>query len=304
MGSGTASPRYTARDPSVATATTTCAPGPPSRFRPTLPRFISHRVSTSSASSSASAVINPLWSRRSTCRRGKGALLRREGLYSSLVSEWRRQRDRGGMQALAPAACLLVPAPGRPRVDPLPRESATRRRARQGTQGDPRPGGTLRALRGARASERGARERVEQLMDEAINSPPPAGHQGGLCRGGQGQSHPLPPPPEPAFRLLPSSVRIVLTCALSEAERQDVLEVLHSERELPPNGRKHRAIWGSEIDPSRPGSAVSQGRLQCADGHRDGHPRSHGLIASVRGWRLSPAVDLNPVRTSAITLRP
>ena len=31
----------------------------------------------------------------------KGALLRREGLYTSLISEWRKQRDRGVLQALA-----------------------------------------------------------------------------------------------------------------------------------------------------------------------------------------------------------
>jgi transposase-like protein len=29
-----------------------------------------------------------------------GALLRREGLYSSLLTEWRRQRERGALQAL------------------------------------------------------------------------------------------------------------------------------------------------------------------------------------------------------------
>ena len=28
-------------------------------------------------------------------KQGKGALLRREGLYSSLISEWRKQRDKG-----------------------------------------------------------------------------------------------------------------------------------------------------------------------------------------------------------------
>ncbi len=28
-------------------------------------------------------------------RDGKGALLRRDGLYTSLISEWRKQRDRG-----------------------------------------------------------------------------------------------------------------------------------------------------------------------------------------------------------------
>jgi hypothetical protein len=40
-------------------------------------------------------------------RDGKGALLRREGLYTSLISEWRKQRDQGALQALAAA-------PGRP----------------------------------------------------------------------------------------------------------------------------------------------------------------------------------------------
>ena len=37
------------------------------------------------------------------CSRGEqGALLRREGLYSSLLNEWRRQRERGEIAALAP----------------------------------------------------------------------------------------------------------------------------------------------------------------------------------------------------------
>ena len=33
---------------------------------------------------------------------GVGALLRREGLYSSLLATWRRERDVGVLQALAP----------------------------------------------------------------------------------------------------------------------------------------------------------------------------------------------------------
>src|SRR5919109_1147559 len=33
-------------------------------------------------------------------KQGKGALLRREGLYTSLISEWRKQRDKGALQAL------------------------------------------------------------------------------------------------------------------------------------------------------------------------------------------------------------
>src|SRR6266568_6892282 len=34
-------------------------------------------------------------------RAGKGALLRREGLYTSLLAEWRKQRDRGALAALS-----------------------------------------------------------------------------------------------------------------------------------------------------------------------------------------------------------
>ena len=34
---------------------------------------------------------------------GIGAILRREGLYSSALSEWRRQRDAGALGALSPA---------------------------------------------------------------------------------------------------------------------------------------------------------------------------------------------------------
>jgi transposase len=47
---------------------------------------------------------------------GKGALLRREGLYTSLISEWRKQRDRGALAALAKQA------------DPRDREVARLRR--------------------------------------------------------------------------------------------------------------------------------------------------------------------------------
>jgi transposase-like protein len=46
---------------------------------------------------------------------GKGALLRREGLYTSLIDAWRKQRDRGGLKALEAHA-------GRPAKDPRDRE--------------------------------------------------------------------------------------------------------------------------------------------------------------------------------------
>jgi transposase len=50
---------------------------------------------------------------------GKGALLRREGLYTSLISEWRKQRERGALKALGEGARR-----GRPPVDPLKRDNA------------------------------------------------------------------------------------------------------------------------------------------------------------------------------------
>lgn len=49
-------------------------------------------------------------------------MLRREGLYTSLLSEWRKQRDRGALEALAAK-------PGHPPADPVERENA-RLRAR------------------------------------------------------------------------------------------------------------------------------------------------------------------------------
>jgi transposase-like protein len=47
---------------------------------------------------------------------GKGALLRREGLYTSLISAWRIQRDQGALQALARPT-------GRPPADARDREN-------------------------------------------------------------------------------------------------------------------------------------------------------------------------------------
>lgn len=54
----------------------------------------------------------------------KGALLRREGLYTSLISEWRKQRDRGALQALAKPA-------GRAPADPRDQQVGRLRRENQ-----------------------------------------------------------------------------------------------------------------------------------------------------------------------------
>lgn len=55
---------------------------------------------------------------------GKGELLRREGLYTSLISAWRQQRDRGALEALAAS-------PGRRAKDPRDVEIARLRGANE-----------------------------------------------------------------------------------------------------------------------------------------------------------------------------
>jgi len=62
-------------------------------------------------------------------KHGKGALLRREGLYSSLISEWRKQREKGALEALSPPR-------GRPPADPLERENERLRRENQRLEGE------------------------------------------------------------------------------------------------------------------------------------------------------------------------
>ena len=54
-------------------------------------------------------------------RSARGALLRREGLYSSLISTWRQQRDQGAHEALGRSA-------GRQQSDPRDREIARLKR--------------------------------------------------------------------------------------------------------------------------------------------------------------------------------
>ena len=62
-------------------------------------------------------------------RDGRGALLRREGLYSSLISEWRKQRDLGAVQALGASA-------GRPPSDTREQEVTRLRRENARLQSD------------------------------------------------------------------------------------------------------------------------------------------------------------------------
>jgi transposase len=58
-----------------------------------------------------------------------GALLRREGLYSSILSEWRKQREAGSLQALSRPR-------GRPKPNPVEAENARLRRRAERAEGE------------------------------------------------------------------------------------------------------------------------------------------------------------------------
>jgi transposase len=62
-------------------------------------------------------------------RDAKSALLRREGLYTSSISEWRKQRAEGALQALGAS-------PGRPPTDPREHELARLRHENARLQSD------------------------------------------------------------------------------------------------------------------------------------------------------------------------
>ena len=62
-------------------------------------------------------------------RRGEiGALLRREGLYSSHLTTWRKQRDQGQLQGLTPQKRGRKPDPQAAELAQLRRENAHLRR--------------------------------------------------------------------------------------------------------------------------------------------------------------------------------
>jgi len=87
-----------------------------------------HRASDASGVFGAIQAEDP--GRVRTARRdGKSALLRREGLYTSSIAEWRKQRDDGALQALSASR-------GRPPSDPRANELARLRNDNARLQSD------------------------------------------------------------------------------------------------------------------------------------------------------------------------
>ena len=135
-------------------------------------------------------------------RSARGAMLRREGLYSSLIVTWRRQRDQGAHAALARPA-------GRQKADPRDREIVrlkqggrpTGQRARQVQTGRRDPEKTFRAVGATRHGQHSGERRAE-MIDEAIGQLTPiVGTTAALASRGGGPGHlvsPASPEPGPA----------------------------------------------------------------------------------------------------------
>jgi len=89
-------------------------------------------------------------------------LLRREGLYSSLLTEWRRARDSGALRALERSR-------GRPKADPRDAENAELRRRAERAEAELVEArrvievqGNVSALLGELLEPRGANESTER----------------------------------------------------------------------------------------------------------------------------------------------
>ena len=161
----------------------------------------------------------------------RGALLRREGLYSSLIVNWRRQRDRGGTTALARP-------PGRQKADPRDREIARLKREIERLAGEldksrtgrRDPGKTFRAVGATRHGQHSGERRTE-MIDDAIDRAGPdrrARHAAlsavGVDRATWYRRHrksPAPPRPE---RIATPQPR-----ALSPVERKQIKALLESD---------------------------------------------------------------------------
>ena len=65
----------------------------------------------------------------------RGALLRRKGIYTSHISKWRQQRNRGALTALSPQPRGPKPEPANPLADEVARlqQENTRLQARLAT---------------------------------------------------------------------------------------------------------------------------------------------------------------------------
>ena len=141
----------------------------------------------------------------------KGAILRREGLYSSLITEWRRARDAGAQAGPARP-------PGRPDARRLTRGTrrspGCRKRKPSWSRSWPRPASwptcSQNCRRSWRRSPRARTPSPGRSPDRRGDRPAGAKdrHQGGVSRGRGGAGHLVPAAPDQRARAQGGAGRI------------------------------------------------------------------------------------------------
>ncbi|MEJ7892353.1 MAG: IS3 family transposase [Solirubrobacteraceae bacterium] len=176
-----------------------------------------------------------------------GALLRREGLYSSHLTQWRQARDAGALEALARPR-------GRKRADRRDVEMAALRRRAERAEAElvkarhviEVQGKRLSASgRAARAQRRGREHRA--MIESTVEELTPIVGTRPACRALGASPATIyrrrtPPPPRPSRRRTPPAR------ALGEAERVAVLATLTSERFVDSSPAQ---VWATLLDEGR-----------------------------------------------------
>ena len=163
----------------------------------------------------------------------KGAILRREGLYSSHVVEWRRARDAGSLAGPARRRDRQAADPRDAQIARLLKEKAKLEQELAKARFVVDVQSTAGAL-GDDLRERGHRARVEFVTDEAIALMAPGiGTRAACAAAGVPQAtwyrrHRISPP-RPKAAPVPDAER-VQPRALAPAGRQVILDVLHTGR--------------------------------------------------------------------------
>jgi putative transposase len=176
-----------------------------------------------------------------------GALLRREGLYSSLLTQWRQARDAGALVALERPR-------GRKRTDPREAEVAALRRRAERAEGElvkarkgHRGAGKRLGASGRAARAQGRHGEHRAMIQATVEELTPVVGTRPACRALGAAPATIyrrrtPPPPRPARPRRPAQR------ALTDAEREAVLAELHSERFADSSPAQ---VWATLLDEGR-----------------------------------------------------
>jgi putative transposase len=208
---------------------------------------------------------------------GHGVILRREGLYSSHLSEWRRARDAGALSGNGPGAIAAGAGSAAREAKLLARaERAERELAK--TKAALEIVGKAHALLEMLSPERGHRDAVEAVIAPAVlllaeqTSTAKACGLLGKPRGSHYRDRkPVPVLPAPAVG------RATPVNALSAAEQEEVLAVLSSPRFC---DRSVAQVWATLLD---------EGVYLCSQSTMHRLLRATGLAGERRAQASHPA---------------